>query len=182
QCSKTCGGGVKTRLVECKQVMAQNHVVQRPASKCPSTKPPDKKPCNTKSCVLESERPHIAASNTSYVQQNPSKKKVTLKIGGQAVVFWGTQIKIKCPVKRFNRTKIQWAKDHNYISNSKKYKISKKGALRIQDVTHRDSGIYTCVAGLSTANLMLSVKPRPGEFLSSEEIERQNTNRVPEHA
>jgi hypothetical protein len=43
------------------------------------------------------------------------------------------------------RTKIQWAKDHNFISHSKKYKISKKGALRIQDVTHRDGGIYTCL-------------------------------------
>jgi hypothetical protein len=52
---------------------------------------------------MESDRPHIATSNHSYVQQNPSKKKVTLKIGGQATVFWGTQLKIKCPVKRFNR-------------------------------------------------------------------------------
>ncbi|XP_033608182.1 protein madd-4 isoform X5 [Cryptotermes secundus] len=178
KCSKSCGGGIKTRLVECKQVMALNHLVLRSASKCPSSKPPDKKPCNTRSCVMESDRPHIATSNHSYVQQNPSKKKVTLKIGGQATVFWGTQIKIKCPVKRFNRTKIQWAKDHNFISNSKKYKISKKGALRIQDVTHRDGGIYTCLAGQSSADLVLTVKARPGEFPSSEEIDRQAANRM----
>ena len=103
QCSKSCGGGIKTRVVECKQVMALNQLVTRSPSKCPASKPADKKPCNTRSCVLESDRPHIATSNHSYVQQNPSKKKVTLKIGGQATVFWGTQIKIKCPVKRFNR-------------------------------------------------------------------------------
>ncbi|XP_021917210.1 ADAMTS-like protein 1 [Zootermopsis nevadensis] len=178
KCSKSCGGGIKTRLVECKQVMAQNHVVLRSMSKCPPSKPADKKPCNTRSCVLESDRPHIATSNHSYVQQNPSKKKVTLKIGGQATVFWGTQIKIKCPVKRFNRTKIQWAKDHNFISNSKKYKISKKGALRIQDVTQRDGGTYTCLAGQSSADLVMTVKPRPGEFPSSEEIDRQNMNHM----
>ncbi|KAJ9595135.1 hypothetical protein L9F63_013575, partial [Diploptera punctata] len=177
KCSKSCGGGIKTRLVECKQVMAQNHVVLRSASKCPPMKPPDKKPCNTRSCAMESDRPQIAISNHSYVQSNPSKKKVNLKIGGQATVFLGTQIKIKCPVKRFNRTKIQWAKDNNFISNSKKYKISKKGALRIQDVTHRDAGTYTCVAGRSSADLVLTVKARPGEFPSSEEIGRPDIHR-----
>ncbi|XP_063229070.1 protein madd-4 [Bacillus rossius redtenbacheri] len=185
KCSRSCGGGVKTRQVDCKQVMAQNHVVPRPPSKCPAAKPADRKPCNTKACAPETERPHIAASNTTYVQQKAAKKKVTLKVGGQATVFWGTQVKIKCPVKRFNRTKILWTKDRTtYLSNNKKYKISKKGALRIQDVTHRDSGVYTCVAGLSTADLALAVRSRPGEFLSSEEIEHQNRNgnRIPDRA
>lgn len=83
--------------------MAQNHVVSRPESSCPSAKPSDKKPCNTKSCVIESDRPIIDTANISYVQQNPNEKKVDLKIGMQAVVFAGTQIKIKCPVRRFNR-------------------------------------------------------------------------------
>ncbi|XP_068083512.1 protein madd-4 [Anabrus simplex] len=180
KCSRPCGGGIKTRQVECQQVMAQNHIVSRPASKCPPVRPPDKKPCNTKPCAMESDRPHIAVSNTTYKQQSPNKKRVTLKIGGQAVVYVGTQIKIKCPVKKFNRTKILWEKNNTQIVNSKKYRISKKGALRIQDVNYADNGKYTCIAGQSRADLYLSVKQRLGVLTSSEEIERQHTNRVPE--
>ncbi|XP_049881211.1 protein madd-4 isoform X2 [Pectinophora gossypiella] len=172
KCSKTCGGGVKTREVECKQVMAQSHVVERPASLCGSPRPVATKPCNSRPCLLDTSSPEISLANSSYIQHDPKKKKVTVKVGGSATIFYGTQVKIKCPVKGYNRTKIQWAKDHQIITKSKKYKISKKGALRITSLSLRDHGVYTCVAGRSSANLTLLVKPRPGEFPSSEEIER----------
>lgn len=173
KCSKICGGGEKTRKVECKQVMAQNHTVDRPATMCPMPKPSDRKPCNTKSCALDTDKPIIETSNSTFIQHDPKKKKISLKIGGAATVFHGTIIKIKCPVKRFNRTRIQWAKDHNYLPKTKKYKTSKKGALRVQNLTYRDSGVYTCVAGRSSADLTLNVRPKPGEFINSEEIQRQ---------
>ncbi|EDS28372.1 papilin [Culex quinquefasciatus] len=162
KCSKPCGGGLKERRVECKQIMAQEHKVERPASMCPSNKPPDKKPCNSKACAPEDQKPPIAGTNSTFIQHDPKKNKITLKIGGAATVFFGTQIKIKCPVKRFNRTKIRWAKDQTPLLKSKKIKISKKGALRILDVTFREAGVYTCHAGLSHADLRLSVKPKPG--------------------
>lgn len=142
--------------------MAQEHKVERPASMCPSNKPPDKKPCNSKACAPEDQKPPIAGTNSTFIQHDPKKNKITLKIGGAATVFFGTQIKIKCPVKRFNRTKIRWAKDQTPLLKSKKIKISKKGALRILDVTFREAGVYTCHAGLSHADLRLSVKPKPG--------------------
>ncbi|KAI8423839.1 hypothetical protein MSG28_012849 [Choristoneura fumiferana] len=126
KCSKTCGGGIKQREVECKQVMAQSHVVERPISSCNSPRPAPTKPCNTRPCLLDTASPEISLDNSSYIQHDPKKKKVTVKIGGSATVFYGTQVKIKCPVKGYNRTKIQWAKDHQIISKSKKYKISKK--------------------------------------------------------
>lgn len=172
KCSKSCGSGIKDRRVECKQIMAQEHKVERPVAMCPSVKPPDKKPCNTKPCAPDEQRPPIASSNTTYIQHDPKKNKVTLKIGGAATVFFGTQIKIKCPVKRYNRTKIRWSKDHDFIGKTKKYKISKKGALRILEVNFRDSGVYTCHAGLSKADLRLTVKGRPGELTASEDYER----------
>lgn len=90
-------------------------------------------------------------------------------MGGAASVFYGTQIKIKCPVKRYNRTKIRWSKDHNTLAKNRKYKISKKGALRILDVTFKDSGIYTCHAGHSNADLRLTIKQKPGENVNNEE-------------
>jgi hypothetical protein len=40
RCNKPCGGGEKTRKVECKQVMAQNHTVDRSPELCPSPNPP----------------------------------------------------------------------------------------------------------------------------------------------
>ncbi|XP_063897140.1 protein madd-4 [Helicoverpa armigera] len=172
KCSKTCGGGIKQRDVECKQIMAQSHVVERPASLCSSPRPASTKSCNSRPCLLDTASPEISLANSSYIQHDPKKKKVTVKVGGSATIFYGTQVKIKCPVKGYNRTKIQWAKDHQIISKSKKYKISRKGALRINSLSLRDHGVYTCVAGRSSANLTLLVKPRPGEFPSSEEIER----------
>lgn len=45
--------------------------------------------------------------------------------------------------------------------------------MEIKNCCIRDSGIYTCIAGRSTADLALSVKPKPGEFPTSEEIQRQ---------
>ncbi|XP_059474389.1 protein madd-4 isoform X5 [Neocloeon triangulifer] len=170
KCSRACSGGMKTRKVECMQMMAQGHIQGRPPSMCPPNKPAESKACNAKPCD-PGDSPTIASTNQTYIQQTP-KKKVTLKIGGQAAVFWGTQVKIKCPVKKYNRTKIFWKKDQKSIRNSKKYSISKKGALRVQDVVYSDSGIYTCMAGRSFADITLTVKPRPGHFPTSEEIDK----------
>jgi hypothetical protein len=50
-----------------------------------------------------SDLPKIQSTNQNFVQQGQSKKKVTLKIGGKATVFKGTQIKIRCPVKHFDK-------------------------------------------------------------------------------
>ncbi|XP_049830977.1 protein madd-4-like isoform X2 [Schistocerca gregaria] len=176
KCSKPCGGGIKTREVECLQVMAQNHIVPRPTSQCPTSKPADKKPCNTKACSTHSDRPIIDTENKTFIQKNSNEKKVSLKIGGQAVVFAGVQVKIRCPVRRFNRTKIQWEKNNTQIVNSKKFKITKKGALRIQNLNFRDNGKYSCIAGLSRADLFLSVKQPL--VTSSEELERHSHNRL----
>lgn len=147
KCSKSCGGGEKTRKVDCKQVMAQNHTVDRPTNMCPTPKPLEKKPCNTKSCAFESDRPDISVTNTTFKQHDPKKDKVTVKVGGAAILFTGTTVKIKCPVKRFDRTKIIWKKDQVVLEQNKKFKNSKKGALRIQNLSLRDMGTYTCVAG-----------------------------------
>lgn len=95
---------MKRRTVECKQVIVQEHIVSRPASQCPKNKPPDIRPCNTKPCPSEEQRPLIVAVNQTFVQSNPSsREEVDLKIGGTAQVYFGSQIKIKCPVKKFDR-------------------------------------------------------------------------------
>lgn len=140
--------------------MAQSHVVERPASLCSLPRPAATKSCNTRPCLLDTASPEISLANSSYIQHDPKKKKVrlkkislfvgfskrdkvyniyflqvTVKVGGSATIFYGTQVKIKCPVKGYNRTKIQWAKDHQIISKSKKYKISKKVSKHCHKLT-----------------------------------------------
>lgn len=63
-------------------------------------------------------------------------------------------------------------KDRNELPKTKKYKVSKKGVLRILNLGYRDNGVYTCIAGNSSANLLLTVKSIPGKFLTSEEVQR----------
>ncbi|KAH8375094.1 hypothetical protein KR093_008247, partial [Drosophila rubida] len=176
KCSHTCGYGIKDRKVECKQIMAQEHKIERAESMCPSVKPPDKKPCNVKPCPPEDPKPVIQISNTTHIQHDPKKTKITLKVGGAGVVFFGTQVKIKCPVKRYNRTKIKWSKDHKPLTRSRKFKVSKKGALRILDITFRDAGVYSCHAGLSAAEIQIEVKAKPGQ--QAEELERYEADRL----
>ena len=44
-----------------------------------------------------------ANSNQIYEQTNMRQHTVRLKIGGQATVFKGTKLKVRCPVKKFDR-------------------------------------------------------------------------------
>lgn len=64
---------------------------------------------------------------------------------------------------RFNRTKIRWSKNSKFLAKTRNVKLSKKGALRVLDVSYRDAGIYGCHAGFSTSELRLRVKPKPGD-------------------
>lgn len=176
KCSHTCGYGIKERKVECKQIMAQEHKIDRIESLCPSQKPADKKPCNVKPCPPEDPKPIISVSNTTHIQHDPKKSKITLKVGGAAVVFFGTQVKIKCPVKRYNRTKIRWTKDHRPLARTRKFKVSRKAALRILDITFRDAGVYSCHAGLSTAEINIDVKAKPG--MQPEDYEKDDAGKI----
>jgi hypothetical protein len=65
-----------------------------------SERPP---PPGPSPAAAASDLPKIQSTNQNFVQQGQSKKKVTLKIGGKATVFKGTQIKIRCPVKHFDK-------------------------------------------------------------------------------
>ncbi|XP_015429195.1 PREDICTED: ADAMTS-like protein 3 [Dufourea novaeangliae] len=174
KCSKTCGGGVKKRKVTCEQVMAQGRTQNREDRECSPQKPSSEKPCNTRAChdLDAGSLPIISSQNTTY-NQTDLNAKVDLKIGGVANVFHGTPfIKIRCPVRKFDKTQIIWTKDTKEIRKSRKYKISRKGALKINDITTSDTGIYACIAGNSHAETQLIVKGRSKEQISSEEYLR----------
>ena len=127
--------------------MAQGHKQYRMDRDCTDSKPPNEKPCNTRSCseVATGTQPTIQSVNESFVQRDV-EQKVDVKIGGTATVFPGTGIvKIRCPVKKFKKNQIEWAKNGVELQKSRKYKISRKGALRIIDITYSDEGIYACI-------------------------------------
>ncbi|XP_034935882.1 protein madd-4, partial [Chelonus insularis] len=180
KCTKSCGGGIKRREVVCEQIMAQGHKQIRPDRDCQGNKPPSEKSCNTKPCheIGLSAQPLILSQNATFDQADP-ERKVDLKIGGTAKVFQGIPVvKIRCPLnKKFNKAQIIWTKDRGELHKSRKYKISKKGALKIMNIGLTDSGAYACIAGQSHAELNLIVKRRTREQMSSEEILR-NGNTV----
>ena len=96
---------MKKRKVTCEQVMAQGHKQTRTERECPSPKPRTEKECNSRPCdqVSPGAKPIITVKNLTFVQDDPSKK-VNLDIGGQATIFQGTPvIKIRCPVKKFDK-------------------------------------------------------------------------------
>ena len=121
QCSSTCEGGFKVRKVTCQQVLALGQVLTKTSSQCnPTSRPAESKPCNfakicskdeqvptttpttTTSSVATPDLPKIQWTHQNFVQQS-QKKKVTLKVGGKATVFKGTQVKIRCPVKHYDK-------------------------------------------------------------------------------
>lgn len=53
----------------------------------------------------------------TFEQPEPNRK-LTLNVGGFANLYEGTSIKIKCPVRNFNRNKIVWTKNGEKVHNS----------------------------------------------------------------
>ncbi|XP_050432686.1 ADAMTS-like protein 1 isoform X2 [Adelges cooleyi] len=182
KCSKKCNGGVKTRVVECVQRIAHGHIINQPDSECTGDKPPDSKLCNPNACSAVHEAIMVSDVAQKYEQGSP-EEDVTLKVGGEATVYRGVEMKMRCPVKR---AKIQWTKDGQTLQNGKKVRITKKGVLKIHATTYSDRGTYSCTAGNVRATMNISIKPRPGEFPSSEEIDKpmnqQDTDASPSFA
>lgn len=58
------------------------------------------------------------------------------------------------------RAQIVWTKDNKEIRKSRKYKISRKGALKIIDIVSSDSGIYACIGKRSVSPIIFYVLSR----------------------
>lgn len=69
------------------------------------------------------------------------------------------------------RTQIIWMKDKKEIRKSRKYKISRKGALKIIDIASSDGGIYACIGKqfVSLSHFMLHIdfdnNNRPSRYI-----------------
>ena len=159
-CSRSCDEGVKTRKVQCVREVALGTEVVVSDSECKEAQPTTHKPCNLMPCrVSRGPNPLIMAEDTLYVQKEPLKR-LSLKIGGKAVVFEGTTLKIRCPHRRLHEGPvIEWMKDDQKIVQTTRLHFTGKNGLRIKQVTFSDAGIYSCSINSTRANLILSIKP-----------------------
>ena len=55
QCSKLCGGGVKSRKVRCQQLLALGEIADKPPKLCPKNSPDTARNCNSQVGGLKKE-------------------------------------------------------------------------------------------------------------------------------
>jgi hypothetical protein len=103
--------------VHCEQLLALGELAHKPDSFCGGgARPEEDRACNDRPCnsydyepqqqpstANANARPVIRANlNQDYVQAG-REKSVRLKVGGRATLLHGTNVKIRCPVKKFKR-------------------------------------------------------------------------------
>ncbi|XP_071546961.1 protein madd-4 isoform X3 [Panulirus ornatus] len=172
KCSAPCGGGIKRREVKCQQTMAQGQIEERLSRDCPSHQPRTFRKCNRRECQGEEESRNSVIKSQVYQNYVQSKfmKKFTLKVGGKATVFRGVKLKIKCPVRRFDRSKITWWFEGRQVGRRGPIRTTTRGVLKIKEVQYPHAGVYICKANKSEANITLVVEPLPSSYSSSEEL------------
>lgn len=62
-------------------------------------------------------------SISKFDQTFPEHRRLTLNVGGYANLYEGTSIKVKCPVKNFDKQNIYWTKDGRKLENSGKVTV-----------------------------------------------------------
>uniref|UniRef100_A0A914Z7N8 Ig-like domain-containing protein n=1 Tax=Panagrolaimus superbus TaxID=310955 RepID=A0A914Z7N8_9BILA len=197
-CSASCGSGEQRRSVICEQRTAGGLLrIFNPPNECSAMeRPPTVQLCNLGSCdsnslysydvLSPSSAPLIrqysdesisnnkieSNNNNNFEQNNQNHRKLTLNVGGIANLYEGTSIKVKCPVRGFDRTKIVWTKDGEKLQNNAHLKVSSNGALRIFHARMEDAGIYACFANGARGNVTLHFKHRENEQMNENDINR----------
>ncbi|OXA63394.1 ADAMTS-like protein 1 [Folsomia candida] len=152
KCSKPCGGGLRTRIIHCKQISALGQIVELSNGDlhCNSPKPGETKSCNKKSCSKMS-RPASTGHGGGPAEEPEYKEKVTLGVKGRGTVYAGVVLRLRCPSgKGMDKGSLIWMKGHEYlkVQPDRMELIHKTGVLKITNTTYSDSGIYTCVCKL----------------------------------
>ncbi|XP_053211424.1 LOW QUALITY PROTEIN: ADAMTS-like protein 1 [Panonychus citri] len=92
--------------------------------------------------------------------QTQNEKKVSLRIGGTAIIHEGTILKIRCPRRKMENDllpDIEWTKNDFAINYDDKISLTRLGALKIHDVDFTDSGTYTCAYGNTKLSMTVQV-------------------------
>ncbi|KFD72416.1 hypothetical protein M514_05408, partial [Trichuris suis] len=164
ECSVTCGPGEQYRAIECEQLTldgtTKRYDPPNPCSNLP--KPPIIQLCSLAATCPSGKLKGYRAGANAFMSASPntSRRRLTFRVGGRATLFEGTNLKIKCPAVGTTDVPIKWLKNGEFITRTDRVQISKNGALRINEASYKDAGVYTCMFGGDKRNITLIFKPR----------------------
>ncbi|XP_008163635.2 ADAMTS-like protein 3 isoform X1 [Chrysemys picta bellii] len=160
KCSLSCGVGIQRRKLACQKLTAKGQNVTLNVSMCSSLPTSSLvRSCHVNDCnkikqEIKPKRPEkhaahgpqIVSIHRVYIQTR-QEKRINFTIGSRAYLLPKTSVVIKCPVRRFQKSLIQWEKDGQHLQNSKRLGITKSGSLKIHSLGAADIGVYKCIAG-----------------------------------
>ncbi|XP_025027432.1 ADAMTS-like protein 3, partial [Python bivittatus] len=155
RCSVSCGVGMQRRKATCQKLTARGQHLALNGSLCSGfPAPPLVRPCHRNACKNIKEekkptlfdKPQILGIHKVYIQTR-QEKRINFTVGSRAYLLPKTSVIIKCPVRRFQKTLIQWEKDGQPLQISKRLGVTKSGSLKINSLEASDIGVYKCVAG-----------------------------------
>ncbi|XP_015789540.1 ADAMTS-like protein 1 [Tetranychus urticae] len=159
-----------------------------------------KKSANCKSGKCKSQSGADENNNVDHVYGKPfiqtlSDKKVSLKVGGTAVIYEGTTLKVRCPRRKDSSgmlPEIYWTKNDLPIdldNDDDRVSITRLGALKIHKIKLSDAGNYACSHGSTklsmtvqviTPKLTSTTSPVDGESFQYATINKDEINKVDE--
>ncbi|XP_073083232.1 ADAMTS-like protein 3 isoform X4 [Manis javanica] len=166
KCSVSCGVGTQRREQVCQKLTAKGRRVplsERACRDLPAA--PLVRSCQMPACrkmkpevkvKLGEQGPQILGVQRVYIQTR-EEKRINLTIGGRAYLLPNTSVIIKCPVRRFQKSLIQWEKDGRCLRNSRRLGITESRSLRIHSLAAPDIGVYRCIAGSARDTVVLKL-------------------------
>ncbi|XP_057350761.1 ADAMTS-like protein 3 isoform X6 [Manis pentadactyla] len=166
KCSVSCGVGTQRREQVCQKLTAKGQRVplnERVCRDLPAA--PLVRPCQMPACrkmkpevkvKLGKQGPQILGVQRVYIQTR-EEKRINLTIGGRAYLLPNTSVIIKCPVRRFQKSLIQWEKDGRCLRNSRRLGITESRSLKIHSLAAPDIGVYRCIAGSARDTVVLKL-------------------------
>lgn len=78
-------------------------------------------------------------------------------MGTSAAILPGTSVIATCPVRGASKNSVEWLRNDRPLRKTRRTHVSSSGKLRITNARpDRDTGNYTCIAGLERARLELT--------------------------
>ncbi|XP_034255217.1 ADAMTS-like protein 1 [Thrips palmi] len=143
QCSAKCGGGQRSRLVECHNGRPEAALASVPAPladvQCvPQLRPADRRECNLQPCP-DGRRVWLRTSDGRKPRRIRLYSKFTLRCPFQ--VFW-------TPADDRTKRKYAWYKDGQRlpVHEDKYTQTDNRGELRVKGADVDDSGVYACAS------------------------------------
>ncbi|XP_053127864.1 ADAMTS-like protein 3 isoform X3 [Hemicordylus capensis] len=170
RCSVSCGVGTQRRKLTCRRLTAKGQQVALNGSVCSDLPVPLLvRPCHMSACnkmkqegkpnllgKYPSQGPRILSIHRVYIQTR-QEKRINFTIGSRAYLLPKTSVVIKCPVRKFQKSLIQWEKDGERLQVSKRIGVTKSGSLKVHSLESSDIGVYKCIAGPAQETFVLKL-------------------------